>query len=438
MRPLWTGSIGFGLVNIPVKLYSATQASELDLDMLDSKDRARIRFQRVNEDTGKEVPWERIVRAYDLNGRYVVLEDADLKSAAVEKSDVIAIHDFVDEAEVEGKYYEKPYYLEPAKGGTRAYALLREALVKSGKVGVASFVMRTKEHAGVLQPDGPVLILNQLRFAEEIRPLDGLKLPKEKIPPAELKLALQLIDQGSGRFDISQYKDEYTEALLKVIKAKARSKGARKATPMKVVHRKAPDDLMASLKASLGRQRKKTARKSTPKSAPKKKATSTRTRKALLDAGALVHVVSLKSGTIKGWKNGDWKGSAEVDRTLDQARPEDYDALVLPGGVINPDKLRKEAKAVAFVRSFFADHKPVAAICHGPGLLAEADVLEGRKVTSYSSIRTDLKNAGAEWVDEEVVVDEGLVTSRSPEDLPAFNTKLVEEVAEGAHSRQRT
>jgi protease I len=161
-------------------------------------------------------------------------------------------------------------------------------------------------------------------------------------------------------------------------------------------------------------------------------------RKALLDAGALVHVVSLKSGTIKGWKNGDWKGSAEVDRTLDQARPEDYDALVLPGGVINPDKLRKEAKAVAFVRSFFADHKPVAAICHGPWLLAEADVLEGRKVTSYSSIRTDLKNAGAEWVDEEVVVDEGLVTSRSPEDLPAFNTKLVEEVAEGAHSRQRT
>ncbi|MFZ1688893.1 MAG: Ku protein [Flavobacteriales bacterium] len=255
MKALWKGTIGFGLVTIPVRLFSATQESELDLDMLDGKDKSRIRFQRVNEDTGKEVPWERIVRAFDMNGKYVVLEEADLKNAAVEKSDVITIHDFVQEEEVEGKYYEKPYYLEPDKGGTRAYALLREALRKSGKVGIASFVMRTKEHPAVLQPDGPVLILNQLRYAEEVRPLDALILPKmEKIAAGELKLAMQLIDQGAGTFDIKRYKDEYTSALMKVIRAKAKGKGP-KAVPMKVVHRKPTDDLMSVLKASLSNKR---------------------------------------------------------------------------------------------------------------------------------------------------------------------------------------
>jgi DNA end-binding protein Ku len=251
MRPLWKGTIGFGLVSIPVRLFSATQESELDLDMLDGKDQARIRFHRVNEDTGKEVPWERIVRAYALNGKYVVLEDKDLKSAAVEKSDTIAIQDFVDETEVEGKYYEKPYYLEPDKGGARAYALLREALKKSHKVGVASFVMRTKEHPAVIQPDGPVLILNQLRYAEEVRSVSDLNLPPvRKVSPTEMKLALQLIDQGTGTFDIGRYKDEYTGALMKMIKAKAKGK-APKATPMKVVHKKTADDLMSTLKASL-------------------------------------------------------------------------------------------------------------------------------------------------------------------------------------------
>lgn len=269
MRPLWTGTIGFGLVTIPVRLFSATQASELDLDMLDAKDRARIRFQRINEDTGKEVPWERIVRAYDLSGKYVVLEEADLKNAAMEKSDVITIRDFVDEKEVEGKYFEKPYYLEPDKGGARAYALLREALKKSGKVGVASFVMRTKEHPAVLQPDGPVLILNQLRYAEEVRPLDGLKLPKvEKVPVAELKLAIQLIEQGAGTFNIERYKDEYTAALMKVIRAKAKAKGkSANVIPMKVVHNKTAEDLMSVLKASLG-----TSKRSATKSARTRKA----------------------------------------------------------------------------------------------------------------------------------------------------------------------
>jgi DNA end-binding protein Ku len=214
----------------------------------------------VNEDTGKEVPFERIVKAYDLEGKYVVLDDADLRNAAVEKSEVIAIKDFIKEEEVEAKYYEKPYYLAPDRGGARAYALLREALKKSGKVGVASFVMRTKEHPAVLQPDGEVLILNQMRFAEEIRKPDGLDLPKvEKIGPSEMKLAMQLIDQGAGTFDITKYKDEYTASLMKAIKAKAKRKGkAKKGPAMKVVHKKPSTDLMAALKASLeGKSRTK-------------------------------------------------------------------------------------------------------------------------------------------------------------------------------------
>jgi DNA end-binding protein Ku len=253
MRPIWKGTIGFGLVSIPVRMYSATQASELDLDMLDAKDKARIRFQRVNEDTGREVPWERIVKAYDYNGKYVVLEDDDMKRVSAEKSEVIAIKDFVDETEVDGKYFEKPYYLEPDKGGAPAYALLREALKKSGKVGIASFVMRTKEHPAVLQPDGPVLILNQLRYAEEVRDTKDLKLPPvSKVGAGELKLAMQLIDRATGRFDIGRYKDEYTAALMKMIRTKAKSKGkAAKVIPLKVVHRKPTSDLMDTLKASL-------------------------------------------------------------------------------------------------------------------------------------------------------------------------------------------
>ncbi|WP_104734815.1 type 1 glutamine amidotransferase domain-containing protein [Hanstruepera ponticola] len=159
-------------------------------------------------------------------------------------------------------------------------------------------------------------------------------------------------------------------------------------------------------------------------------------KKALEEAGADVHIVSLESGEIKGWADGNWSDSYKVDKTLDEVSQSDYNALMLPGGVINPDLLRRNDKAISFVKSFFENKKPVAAICHAPWLLAEADVLKGRKVTSYNSIKTDIINAGANWVDEEVVVDEGLVTSRSPKDLPAFNSKLVEEVYEGKHDMQ--
>lgn len=157
---------------------------------------------------------------------------------------------------------------------------------------------------------------------------------------------------------------------------------------------------------------------------------------ALNKEGATVRIVSPEKGSIRGWKEGNWDSSVDVDELIATANADDYDALVLPGGVMNPDKLRMNEKAVAFVRKFFDDGKPVSAICHGPWILIDAEVARGRKVTSWPSLRKDLENAGAHWVDEEVVVDQGLVTSRKPDDLDAFIRKTIEEIREGVHAGQ--
>ena len=156
-------------------------------------------------------------------------------------------------------------------------------------------------------------------------------------------------------------------------------------------------------------------------------------RTALQDAGATVHVVSPESGKVRAWKHKDWGDEVNVDRTLDQVKADDYDALLLPGGVMNPDQLRIIPEAVQFVKRFFDDGKPVAVICHGPWTLIEAGVVRGFKMTSWPSVKTDLMNAGANWVDQEVVVDRGIVSSRKPDDIPAFNKKMIEEFAEGRH-----
>jgi protease I len=156
-------------------------------------------------------------------------------------------------------------------------------------------------------------------------------------------------------------------------------------------------------------------------------------KEALEAAGATVHIISPKSGKIKAWDKTDWGIEIDVDKILSDASPDDYDALVLPGGVLNPDKLRQNKDAVAFASAFLDEGKPLAAICHGPQLLIETSMLNGRRLTSYPSLQTDLKNAGADWVDEEVVTDNGLVTSRRPDDLDAFNQKMIEEISEGVH-----
>jgi protease I len=161
-------------------------------------------------------------------------------------------------------------------------------------------------------------------------------------------------------------------------------------------------------------------------------------RQALDQAGAKTQVVSPANGQAKGVNHDKPAAGVKVDVPLSGAKADDYDALLLPGGVMNPDTLRQEKKAIEFVRAFFDAGKPVAAICHGPQVLIEADVVRGRKLTSYPSVKTDLKNAGANWVDEAVVVDNGLVTSRKPDDIPQFNDKMLEEIAEGVHAGQRT
>jgi len=159
-------------------------------------------------------------------------------------------------------------------------------------------------------------------------------------------------------------------------------------------------------------------------------------KRALEEAGAEVHVVSPQNGEVKGWEHKDWGHAVPVDRALNAAKAAEYDGLLLPGGVMNPDHLRMNEQAVAFVREFVTANKPIAAICHGPWTLIEAGGVKGRRVTSWPSLRTDLTNAGASWSDQEVIVDRGLVTSRKPDDIPAFNRKMIEEFAEGVHPPQ--
>ncbi|MGH7650978.1 MAG: type 1 glutamine amidotransferase domain-containing protein [Gemmatimonadaceae bacterium] len=163
----------------------------------------------------------------------------------------------------------------------------------------------------------------------------------------------------------------------------------------------------------------------------------TEPKKALDQAGARTVVVSPKNGKIKAWQHDHWGDELQVDQLLDSANPDDFDALMLPGGVMNPDHLRQNERAVQFVRRFFERGKPVAAICHAPWMLVEAGVVRGRTLTSWPSLRTDIENAGGDWVDREVVTDEGMVTSRKPDDIPAFNRKMLEEFAEGIHQSER-
>ena len=255
MRALWSGAIGFGLVNIPVKMYSAIEESTLDLDMLDKKDHSNIKFQRINESSGKVVPWENIVKGFKIKDKYVVLTNKDFDAAAAIKTKVIEIKDFLDENEIHSMYYETPYYLEPEKSGGRAYALLRDALTKTKKVGIGTFVLRNKEALALIKVYENVLVLHKIRFAEEIRKPEVTVPAKTPAKSAELSMAITLINQLSGKFDINAYKDTYTERLMKLIKAKA--KGTKpKVTTMRVVHKQS-SDLMEQLKASLSTRKKK-------------------------------------------------------------------------------------------------------------------------------------------------------------------------------------
>ncbi len=257
MRAIWTGALSFGLVNIPIRLYSATGGEKLDFDMLHKKDLSPIRYARICREDGKEVPYEDIVKGYEYQkGSYVVLTPEDFQKANVEKTKAIEIQEFVKEQEIDPMYFEKPYYLEPEKGSDKAYALLREALKKSKKIGIAKFVLRNREHLSAVKPAGNVIVLEQLRFAEEIRDPQDLNLPEAKKATAkEVEIALALIDQLTEKFKPEEFKDTYTDELKRVIAAKSKGKTikakGKEPKPTEV------SDIMAMLKKSLVKEKTK-------------------------------------------------------------------------------------------------------------------------------------------------------------------------------------
>ena len=251
MRAIWNGAIGFGLVNIPIKLYSATEESNIDLDMLDKDDLENINFKRVNSKTGKEVKWANIVKGYKIEDRYIVLSEEDFAEVCPEKSKILNIKQFVDIHDIDSAYFESSYFLEPQKNGEEAYRLLLKALLKSKMAGIGTFILREKEILCLVRPyQDQVLMVNRMRYPEEIRSFEDLKLPTAKKPKAEeLAMAESLIKQLATEFDPEKYKNTYNDDLLKIIKAKAKGK-TKKAKVKEEVSVKATD-LMAQLKASL-------------------------------------------------------------------------------------------------------------------------------------------------------------------------------------------
>jgi DNA end-binding protein Ku len=257
MRALWSGAISFGLVNIPVKLYSGTSSGhDIDLDMLSKKDMAPIRYARISTSTNKEIAWKDIVKGYEVEkGKYVVITDEDFKKASPEKTKAIEILQFVHEKEIDPVYYEKPYYLVPDRGAAKSYALLMKALEKASKVAIATCVIRNREHIFTIKPfhaeNGEILLLNQLRYADEIREIPDMSdASKQKISQQEISLALKLIDQLSTKFKPEEFKDTYTDTLKKMIEAKAAGKKIK--APAAEKKTAAVKDLMSVLKESLG------------------------------------------------------------------------------------------------------------------------------------------------------------------------------------------
>lgn len=228
MRAIWTGAISFGLVNIPVKMYSATQETSIDLTMLDGKNMAPIKINRVNADTNEEVEWGDVIKAYKYDNEYIPLSKEDMEQAYAPKSKLLKIIQFFDEDELDTMYYERPYFLEPDVKGRRGYALLREALRKSQKVGLASFVMRNRENIAVMRVLGKGIVVQKIRFAEELREINELDLPGRVIlSDEEVDVAMDLISHYTKDLELAQFKDTYAEEILGIVKAKAAGKNLK-------------------------------------------------------------------------------------------------------------------------------------------------------------------------------------------------------------------
>ncbi|HEX8577481.1 MAG TPA: Ku protein [Flavobacterium sp.] len=255
MKALWKGGISFGLVNIPVRLYSGATTHRIDLDMVRKKDQCAIEFVRVCKKDGKEVPWEDIAKGYKKeNGDYIILDKDDFEKALPEKTKTIDIFEFVLEEEIPAQYLEKPYIVEPEKPAAKTYVLLREALKKTGKVGLAKFVIRSTEHLGILKVEEDAILLIQIRFDQDLRDPKEAKIPTDiQVQKKELDMAVHIIDQLTNKFEPEKYKDTYKEELLQLIKKK--SAAPDKKAPAKKTSKKssatAADDLLEQLKASL-------------------------------------------------------------------------------------------------------------------------------------------------------------------------------------------
>ncbi|HEY6821102.1 MAG TPA: Ku protein [Burkholderiales bacterium] len=268
-RGLWKGAISFGLVNVPVELFSAEKRStELDLTMLDKRDLAPVGYKRYNKASGEDVPWSEIVKGYEYeDGKYVVLSDEDFRRANVEASKTVEILAFVDAGKIPPLFYETPYYLAPGKRGEKAYALLRDALRKAGKVGIATVVIRTRQYLAAVFAQDDVLVMNTLRYADELRAAEALdfsSLKHQKISPKELDLALRLIEDMADDWKPEKYKDTYREDLLARIEEKVKAGQTEEITkPEKEGREKAGAeviDLMALLKRSVERKTPKPKR----------------------------------------------------------------------------------------------------------------------------------------------------------------------------------
>jgi DNA end-binding protein Ku len=268
-RSLWKGAISFGLVNVPVELHSAKKrAAELDMTMLDKRDLAPVGYKRVNKATGKEVAWGNVVKGYEYkDDKYVVLSDEDFRRANPEASRTVDILAFVDLADIAPQYFETPYYLVPEKRGAKAYALLRETLEKAGKAGIASVVIRTKQYLAALVAQDQVMVLNTLRYADELKAPAELEIPKAKVTAKELDMALRLVEDMADEWDPRKYKDTYREDLLKRIKEKVKAGQTEELTePEEGAGKPAKGaeviDLMSLLKQSVERKPKPARRSS--------------------------------------------------------------------------------------------------------------------------------------------------------------------------------
>ncbi|HEY0945127.1 MAG TPA: Ku protein [Opitutaceae bacterium] len=255
MRPIWKGSIAFGLVNIPVSLVAATKREELHFRLLRASDLSPIDYKRVAEADGHEVPWAQIVKGYEYEkGKFVVLKDEDFKRVDIEATETVEIIDFVQLDDVNPMYFKKPYYLEPAKGGAGAYTLLREVLRETRKAGIAKVVIKTRQHLAALKPNGNALVLELMHFADELVPSDDLRIPEQKAPGRrELTMARSLVDQMTEKWDPARYTDDYRSALMNLIERKVEQGGRALPTAKRGGARQATNviDLVSVLQRSL-------------------------------------------------------------------------------------------------------------------------------------------------------------------------------------------